>query len=257
MATRSSTPGAPCWNDLASADPDRAQEFYTRLFGWSAQDAGEEYAHYVNFAKDGVVVAGMMRNDPAWGLPDGWSTYLASLDAKATAVAAVGAGGHVVIEPMDLMGLGWMTVVADAAGGAVGVWQAGTHPGFGVTGLPGTPAYHELHTREYRGAVEFYEKVFGAGMTVVSDSDEWRYTNLLDADGEPVAGIMDASASQPEGLAPSWHVYFAVDDVDAAVARVEELGGSVLEPPADTPYGPLARVADPTGVTFKLSRAQS
>jgi len=41
-------------------------------------------------------------------------------------------------------------------------------------------------------------------------------------------------------------------DADAAVARVESLGGSVVRAPEDTPYGRLATVADPAGAQFKL-----
>jgi predicted enzyme related to lactoylglutathione lyase len=46
-----------------------------------------------------------------------------------------------------------------------------------------------------------------------------------------------------------------VDDADAAVTRAAELGGSVISPAEDTPYGRLATVADPAGATFKLMAA--
>jgi uncharacterized protein len=49
-----------------------------------------------------------------------------------------------------------------------------------------------------------------------------------------------------------WSVYWHVDDVDATVARVEALGGSVTMRPETTPYGRLAVVADPAGAQFKL-----
>ena len=49
-----------------------------------------------------------------------------------------------------------------------------------------------------------------------------------------------------------WNVYFEVADVDAALARVEELGGKIISPAEDTPYGRLARAADPTGTAFRL-----
>jgi predicted enzyme related to lactoylglutathione lyase len=47
-------------------------------------------------------------------------------------------------------------------------------------------------------------------------------------------------------------VYFEVADVDAALARVPALGGTIVEPAQDTPYGRLARVADRTGAPFRL-----
>ena len=39
---------------------------------------------------------------------------------------------------------------------------------------------------------------------------------------------------------------------DAALARVTELGGTVVQPGIDTPYGRLAAATDPTGAPFKL-----
>ena len=38
MPARDSAPaGAPCWIDLFSSDPDRAEEFYGEIFGWTAE----------------------------------------------------------------------------------------------------------------------------------------------------------------------------------------------------------------------------
>jgi predicted enzyme related to lactoylglutathione lyase len=44
----------------------------------------------------------------------------------------------------------------------------------------------------------------------------------------------------------------SVDDADTALTTIVDLGGSVIEPPEDTPYGRLAHAADPTGAQFKL-----
>ena len=43
-----------------------------------------------------------------------------------------------------------------------------------------------------------------------------------------------------------------IEDTDATVKQVGELGGSVVEDPQDTPYGRLAVVADATGASFRL-----
>jgi predicted enzyme related to lactoylglutathione lyase len=47
-------------------------------------------------------------------------------------------------------------------------------------------------------------------------------------------------------------VYFQVDDVDAALARTEELGGATVVAAERTPYGVLATATDSTGAMFKL-----
>ena len=50
-----------------------------------------------------------------------------------------------------------------------------------------------------------------------------------------------------------WNVYFNVDDVDEAVARVLELGGRVISDPDDVVgVGRMATVADPQGGMFAL-----
>lgn len=55
------------------------------------------------------------------------------------------------------------------------------------------------------------------------------------------------------GDAPSkWSIYFGTDDTDASVAKLLELGGSVLTPSQDTPFGRIAEIADPTGASFRL-----
>ena len=54
--------------------------------------------------------------------------------------------------------------------------------------------------------------------------------------------------------APHWSVTFAVSDTDAVVARAEQLGGRVIDPPTDTPPVRTARLADPQGAIFTVSK---
>ena len=192
-----------------------------------------------------------MRNDGGQNTPDGWTIYLAVADAKETADAVAAHGGQVVVPPMDVADLGTLAVAADPTGAIIGIWQPGTHQGFGVLAEPGAPAWFELHTRDHDGAVRFYREVFGWETSVVGDSDEFRYTTLGEGD-DATAGIMDATAFLPEGVPAHWSVYFNVADADATVARAVAAGATVVDPPMDTPYGRLATLADPTGARFKL-----
>ena len=41
-------------------------------------------------------------------------------------------------------------------------------------------------------------------------------------------------------------------DTDAAVARAASLGGRVISPPADTPYGRMATLGDDQGAVFSV-----
>jgi len=249
---RDSAPvGSPCWVDLMTADQDKARAFYGELFGWTSEDPGPDFGGYINFLKDGLQVAGCMRNDPQSGMPDVWSVYLATDDAQATVDAATANGGQVIVPAMDVADLGRMAVVTDAGQAAIGMWQPGLHKGFGIHGEPGTPTWFELHTRDYDAAVEFYRKVFKWDTHVAGDSPEFRYTTLGEGDDQ-AAGIMDASAFLPDGVPAHWSVYFGVDDTDKALATIVDLGGAVVTPAEDTPYGRLATAADSTGAIFKL-----
>lgn len=252
MPLRETAPlGAPCWVELFTSDPETTRAFYQDLFGWTCESAGEEYGGYFNFSKDGRRVAGGMANDGSTGAPDGWSIYLATDDAQAAADAATGNGGAVVVPPMQVLALGTMVVVTDPGGAAIGGWQPGEHTGFEVHGEPGTPSWFELHTRDYEASVAFYEKVFHWDVHTAGDTPDFRYTTHGEGEHQ-VAGIMDATAFHPAGAPAEWSIYFGTEDTDATLARAAELGGSIVLPAEDTPYGRLAQAADPTGVRFKL-----
>ena len=66
-----------------------------------------------------------------------------------------------------------------------------------------------------------------------------------------VAGVMQMT-KEWAGIPPHWMSYFAVENTDAAAAKVQALGGKVSVPPFDTPYGRIAVVNDPTGAVFSI-----
>jgi predicted enzyme related to lactoylglutathione lyase len=234
-----------------TSDTARARDFYGQLFGWAAEEPNEEFGGYFNFTKNGVRIAGCMAQQPGSEMPDVWSIYLATDDARKTVDAASASGGQVIVSAVDVGDLGTMAVVTDPGGAAIGMWQPGVHKGFGVFGEAGTPSWFELHTRDYEAAVAFYRDVFRWDTDVAGDTPEFRYTTLKHGDGW-LAGIMDASAFLPEGVPNHWSVYFGVDDADTTLAQIAKLGGSTVTPAEDTPYGRLAAATDPTGAQFKL-----
>lgn len=252
MPNRETAPiGAPCWVGLTTADLERSRAFYCQLFGWTAEEPVAELGGYVNFAKDGVRVAGCMASQPGSGALDVWSVYLATDDAEKTLAAATAHGGQVHVPAMAVDDLGIMAFIGDPGGAGIGLWQPGLFPGFGVLGEPGTPSWFELHTRDYAATVGFYRDVFRWQTKVVSDTPEFRYTVLQEGEAW-LAGVMDATGLLAAGVPAHWSIYFGVDDTDAALAQVVDLGGSVLLPAEDTPYGRLAAASDPTGTAFKL-----
>ncbi len=255
MPLRENAPvGAPCWIDVFTSDPDRARAFYGELFGWKAEEPNPEFGGYFNFTKNDQLVAGGMRNDGTSGGSDGWTIYLAVENAKATVAAAPAQGGSVELATMQVGELGSMGVLGDPGGARIGIWQPALHTGFGILAEPGAPAWFELHTREYDKSIAFYREVFGWDTHVHSDSPEFRYSTLGEGEGQ-LAGIMDAQAFLPTGVPSYWAVYLMAENADETLVQVEKLGGTILEPAQDTPYGRLATAADPTGAQFKLMAA--
>ncbi len=254
MTTRQQAPnGAPCWADLMTNDLAGSRSFYPALFGWEAQEANEEFGGYFMFTRQGVPVAGCM-GAQGDGSEDGrWRPYLSVPDAAAAVEAALAHGGELRNPLAPVADMGVQAVLADPAGGGIGIWQPGTFPGFTVLEEASAPSWFELHTRDHATVVAFYESVFGLQAVPVADSDEFRYSTLHPGGSDQeVAGIMDATAFLPEGEAPSWSIYWEVDDVAASVALATSLGAKVVHPPEDTPYGTLAALTDPAGAGFKL-----
>jgi len=244
--------GVPVWTDLMTTNPEAARAFYTELFGWTAQEPNEQFGGYWNFLRDGQPIAGGMQSQPDQGVPDVWSVYLRTEDAEKTVAAVAEKGGQVIAPAMAVADLGVMAVVGDPTGAMIGIWQPGTHVGFSAVAEPSAPAHFELFTRDHPAAVGFYRDVFGWNTKTVGDTDDFRYTILVNAADEPLAGIMDAAAFLPAGVPAHWSVYFATEDVDATLAKAVELGGKIVAEAVDTPYGRLATAADTTGAVFKL-----
>ena len=246
MPSPTLTVGAPCWIDLYSSDTDKATAFYGDLFGWTAQPPEEGLEGYFIYTKDGKAVAGCMHNDGSMGYPDAWGVHLMTDDVERIANATPEHGGSVEMGPMVVAENGSSAMIKDPGGSIVGAWQPNRQQGLELTGEVGAPAWFELHTAEYDKAVSFYREVFGWDTHVMSDTDDFRYTTLGEGQ-DALAGIM-ADTGEPSG----WNVYFEVADVDATLERATELGGKVLTPAEDTPYGRLATAADPTGTVFRL-----
>jgi predicted enzyme related to lactoylglutathione lyase len=77
---------------------------------------------------------------------------------------------------------------------------------------------------------------------------------MITPSGEGKAGICHArgnNASQP----PVWMVYLMVADLDASVARCEELGGKVLVPVRSAGGGRFCVIQDPAGAVAALFQA--
>ena len=238
--------GVFSWVDLTTSDVEGAKAFYGGLFGWEFLDipSGESQTYSMGQI-EGLNVAGMGPLSPdmiAGGVPAHWASYIKHDDVDSVAAKITEAGGNLMFPPMDVMDSGRMIMATDPAGAAFGVWQPKQHIGAQLVNIPNTLTWNELQTRELEGAKEFYAAAFGWTYEV----DESDYV-AASVDGRVQAGMMAIDESW--GPVPNnWSVYFLVENVEATVARVSELGGTVMVPPTDAgQVGRFSVIQDPQG----------
>jgi predicted enzyme related to lactoylglutathione lyase len=255
MSERTSyAPGTPCWVELSGTlDIEASAGFYREALGWEVPELpnSAELGGYRRAKKNGKDVAGVSPRMQD-GQPTVWVTYVSVDDAAATMGKVGEAGGQVVAEPMDVMGFGTMAVFSDPTGAVCGVWQPGTFAGAELVNDAGAFGWNELGTRDIETAKEFYGAVFGWGHDDEPSPRVGTYTIWKVGDAM-VGGMLDLNAlGMPAEIPASWLVYFTVEDADAAVEKVQNVGGSVMNGPIDIPVGRFAVVADQFGATFAV-----
>jgi uncharacterized protein len=240
------------WHDLVTPDVEAAKTFYGELFGWSFDvwKPGE-----VAFP---LIVAGGRRWGGLVADPDAqahWLGYLSVDDVDAATARVREWGGSVTLEPEDIPEIGRASVVSDPAGAVFSLFRSrGEEPTYPERTPPGGFAWDELLSTDVDAAVAFYGAVVG-----------WRSSTMqtpagvyhLLGEGEPqVAGAM---AMPPQAQAAShWLPYVAVEDADAAAARLERLGGRNYTGMLDVQdVGRFASCADPQGAPFAFIQPAS
>src|SRR5262245_59390292 len=89
--------GVPCWIEEILPDPQRATEFYGRLFGWEFENRTPPGASgvFLIATRNGKAVGSLSSGDGAR-----WVTYIAVDDLDAMTRRAVGAGATLLVEPV-------------------------------------------------------------------------------------------------------------------------------------------------------------
>ncbi|MET7757201.1 VOC family protein [Streptomyces sp. NPDC005389] len=111
----------------------------------------------------------------------------------------------------------------------------------------GAPCWLSLTARDLDAAERFYGAVLG--WTFRRDDRGDREYAVGRLDDQPVAVIAAVAARLSVRVA--WTAFFTVDDVDEAVARIRERGGTVgVGPVGYPPHGRAALAADREGAAF-------
>ena len=116
-----SRPHTVCWNELASRDAAACEEFYSGLFGWTAQRMEMEGTPYTLFMNGESRAGGMLQMTEEWGdIPSHWMMYVAVEDCDAAAATVGELGGQVCVPPTDIP-VGRFAVINDPQGGTFSI----------------------------------------------------------------------------------------------------------------------------------------
>lgn len=239
------SPGTFCWADLATPDVESAKAFYGGLLAWEFENmTSGDAPDLVVARREGARVAGL---HDAVGQPPHWNNYVTVEDVDVVARRAQELGGSVFAGPLEVLPAGRMAAISDPQGAIVIAWQPMGLVGAEVVNEPGAMTWNDLLTTDVEAARGFYAALFGWEVDPVPASDG-RYWVINGPDGSN-GGMMPLPT---EGIPPFWQPYFAVESLEAAQAKVRELGGRVLMEPMSVPSGAFVAVLDPHGATFSL-----
>ena len=116
-------PVSLAWNTLITPEPEDAAAFFGLIFGLGTETQRFGDSDYVLFTRGEDAIAGLMSPPP--GMPEGapafWGVSFAVVDADATAALAVERGGSMLMEPMDMPGIGRIATVTDPWGASFSV----------------------------------------------------------------------------------------------------------------------------------------
>ena len=223
MASKTSPP-------TTSADSERAATFYGRVLGW-AYDAA---THQVTNTKQHIGIFSVP------GVNNLLCCY-AVADLQGAQQSILDGGGEV--DEVEQFDFGAVLGANDSQGISFAVFQPNPgepRPELNGSG-PGELSYITYEVPDSTAFKAFYSRVLFWTFEPGRIDDGWGVQQT-----HPMAGV--AGGAKTATTVPMW----TVEDVEAAVARVREAGGTVIEEPSQQPYGKTAQCADDQGGRFYL-----
>ena len=248
--------GTPIWYELLTADPDASKRFYDEVIGWTIEAEPSGDMDYRMIDTPNRQVGGVMRltgEMKAGGARPSWLFYIGVDDVDATVAKITSAGGDVLMPARDVPGVGRMALVADPQGVPFYVMRGSSgesSTAYDRTGM-GKCNWNELNTPDQAAAHDFYAEAFGWSYPGKMPMGELGDYVFVEAAGETIGATMPL---RPDGPQAAWLFYFRARDIDAAVVKVKQGGGTVHSGPHEVPGGDRVIVAsDPLGVMFGVA----
>ena len=246
------------WHELLTTDPAAARQFYPRVTGWTVQpfptDVGMEYGVWMNGEKGVGGVAELPREARDMGAPPNWLGYISTPDVDAT-VAEARRRGATVFSTHELPSVGRWAILADPQR-AVFAAMRPDGPDAGPLTPPGLGefSWNELMADDHEAAFEFYSALFGWERIATHDMGPMGTYIIYGTEGVALGGMFRKPADMP--APPHWLYYIEVDSAEAAVGRIQDAGGQILNGPMEVPGGNhIAQCRDPQGAAFAVDAA--
>ena len=211
-------------------DADRAAAFYGHVLGWTYDPADRQVADTTQHIGIFSVAS-----------PQGMLCCYAVADLAGARQSILDGGGSVgELQEFDF---GTVLDATDPQGTAFAVFQpvpGEPRPALNGTG-PGELSYITYEVTDSTAFKAFYSRVLFWTFQPGRIQDGWQVEQT-----HPMAGVAGGSTQQVTVPMRT------VEDVDAAVARVREAGGTVIEEPSQQAYGKSAQCTDDQGTRFYL-----
>jgi predicted enzyme related to lactoylglutathione lyase len=117
----------------------------------------------------------------------------------------------------------------------------------------GTFSWADNSSTDQETSKKFYANVMGWGVDDMPLGDDQFYT-MFQLDGRYAAGLGPMQSDMlAQGIPSHWTSYVTVEDVDAMVEKVNELGGTIIAEPFDIyDSGRMMVLQDPEGATVAM-----
>jgi predicted enzyme related to lactoylglutathione lyase len=108
--------------ELWSQDPDKISKFYEKVFDWKVQHVPDLKYHLVETGGKGGINGGIMKPQQGpW--PGNLTFYIDVDDLDAYAKKITAAGGKMIVEKMEVPGVGQLSLFEDLDGRVLGMWK--------------------------------------------------------------------------------------------------------------------------------------
>lgn len=246
------------WHELVTADTEAAARFYQFVAGWKTHQyypkgSNEPYTTWIDsFGPLGALLSLADAREP--GISPHWFANVVVRDLEVAVARVLEAGGHLVLGPEAMGTVGRWAVFRDFQGTKLAVFTPkdpleARHPW-----IHGGVIWNALACADHRASFDFYQALF-----------DWQHLDTLEAGGpneqiiygahgKPLGSMTTAASPETQG----WTFAIGVDDLDAALARAVQGGGTVL--PAVSGAQDAAGVInllDPQGVAIGLKKHTS